>query len=367
MQVLNIYGVFLNCFFFYVFWLLLLLFLFISVFVSFFRTRFIYFSLLFYCVFRALFSGNVITVALVCLFLFLFFSMRFSSTLLSLFAVVVALTTTFLVSSKSFHELPPLGFPERIKKESQRGLPYISSGASCKVCWEMTRNLLEQLDMYMDIAVKDSVSSYEVEDFLDHICDPFATSGWWMRKFRFFLHPMDPELKDANISDLSVRVNFSDAVVEDQSISKCTRACYSIQESCEFYLEDVPIFDSFPSTIARLSKDPGPLNTQEHFDALNQSFCMKFVDCYARKSVVQSVNEALNSINVSKRENPRKHWLEDKIEPLEESNYAAEFFAYNHLGNKEWTKKFSDRILKRIYALRDAEAQKNLLKSGNTV
>lgn len=292
--------------------------------------------------------------------------MRFSFTLLSSLAVVVALTTTLLVTSKSFHELPPLGFPEMVKKENQRSLPYISTGASCKVCWEMTKNLLEQLDIYMDIAKKDSVSSYEVEDFLDHICDPFAVNGWWTRKFRFFLHPMDPELKDANLSDLSVRVNLSDALVEDQSISKCTRACYSVQESCDVYREDVPIFESFPPTIARLSKDPGLLYTKEHFDALNQTFCMKFVDCYARQSVLQSVNEALNSISVSKRENPRKHWLEDKIEPLEEKNYATEFFAYNHMGNKEWTNEFSDRILERIHALREAEAQKKILKTENT-
>lgn len=223
----------------------------------------------------------------------------------------------------------------------------------------MIKNLLDQLDIYMGIRKKNSVAAYEVDDFLEHICDPYATSGWWTRKFRFYIYPEDPALKDADLSNISVKVNFSFGIAEDEPISKCTSSCFSVRDSCEFYLEDIKVFDSLAVAVSDLSKDPGPLFTEDHFNTLNESYCMKIVDCYAKKTVVKSVTEALNSINVSKREKPRMHYLQEKIEPAEESNYTNEFFAYNHMGSENNTKAFTEIILGRLYKLRDRAREKN--------
>lgn len=285
-----------------------------------------------------------------------------------LFFFVLLCFSFFIVADlgtgHSNHVLPPFNQLE-LRNPRERPIPYLSKGPGCEICWEMLKNLMTQLDVYMTIRKKNFVPTYVVEDFLEHICDPHATSGWWTRKFRYYVFPQDPELKDANLSDMSVKVNFSYGIAEDEPISKCSLSCYSVKDTCQYFVEYVEHAASLPSEVSELSKDPGPLFTPEHFDTLNQSFCMAFVDCYARNTLKESVIQALNSVNVSKRENPRKFYLQEKIVPAEESSYTKEFFPYNQLENPEDTKLLTDFIFSQIYELRDKATRKNQTQEKN--
>lgn len=63
----------------------------------------------------------------------------------------------------------------------------VGSAAGCVICQEVIRHVLYQIQLYMDVKERKYLTTYEVEDFMEVICDPYSTEGAWIRQLGFFL------------------------------------------------------------------------------------------------------------------------------------------------------------------------------------
>lgn len=262
-----------------------------------------------------------------------------------------------------------------IKRATKReaSIAYVMNAITCDICYEVSRQVLRQTDIYKELNNASMIPRYEVDTILEHICDPYSLYGAWVRQLRFHLRLADNSTT-GDIYNQNTTVYFDPQM--EETVTKCNRVCTTVRNSCEDLVDHVD-FSAFSKTVSMLSLDPGPAATYAHLDALNETICQRFVECYAREKVIKNCNIALNDFN--RIEKPRHGLLEDKVEVLPVEEFETEFRVYHDARSREFTNGFQERELRRLrkmakkdaerikkdYARRKAAASRRMLSKSN--
>lgn len=193
--------------------------------------------------------------------------------------------------------------------------PTISNTVGCVVCQSIAAHALLHLQKFMEKSGKTQVASFEVEDFLDNICDPDNIAGAWIRRIGLAVvpdeedgvnHHQDPEeLKDSdggggvnrdgegeNTTNRSGLVHLE--VRQLSGYAKCQRVCVTVRDYCLF-IREYSTFDDFSREVAALSKNSGPLFTKENENILREKVCSKYFSCIHKDRIMMSAARDLNA------------------------------------------------------------------------
>lgn len=191
----------------------------------------------------------------------------------------------------------------------------IGNAVGCKVCHSIASHVLAHVQMYMDRHNKTSVASYEVEDFLEHICDPNNIAGAWIRRVGLQVVPDDP-------SNATSAVHLE--IIEFEGYAKCQRACVTVRDYCTLTKEHSH-FDAFVPEVASLSLKArgGQLATRENEKYLQDKICKRFYACMKLERIMISAARDLNH-----KEDLRKLMETDVVELLPPEELAKALTAY---------------------------------------
>lgn len=196
----------------------------------------------------------------------------------------------------------------------------IGNAIGCKICQSIASHVLIHIQLYMDRHGKTTVAQYEVEDFLEHICDPNNIAGAWIRRIGLDVVPDDP-------TNATSRVHLE--VKELNGYAKCQRACVTVRDYCVLTKEHTH-FDALIPEVASLSvkSNGGRLATQENVQYLQDRVCKRFYACMNLDRIMISAARDLNN-----KENLRRLMETDVVELLPPEELAKSLTAYNSQKN----------------------------------
>lgn len=204
---------------------------------------------------------------------------------------------------------------------------YIRDFATCTVCHQLVREVFYNVDNYMFVKNKTFLSSYEVEDFLDPICDPRSYRGLWLRQFTFEAVKDDLE-KERDLSHLDYYIqnepNYSNQTYHlelhlHEELLLCKRSCATLQANCENMISSFA-FDTFSRTISRLTKN-GTFFTEENLHNVQQEYCKRMLRCQIKDSSYMNAHIALNNPKLNVRSEIEK----DVATPIDPEMMKYEF------------------------------------------
>lgn len=166
----------------------------------------------------------------------------------------------------------------------------------CTVCRNICAVTLNSIQLSMERTGKKKISSYEVEDFTEHLCDPNNLVGAWTRRIGFFVveDDYDNVTADRTTSSDSHKPIYRLEVRELPAYGKCKRACLTAQKMCSF-LTDFSFFDAFVKEVASISQEDGPLYTPENVERLHNKVCSQYYACQNRDDSILEFAKLLNS------------------------------------------------------------------------
>lgn len=159
----------------------------------------------------------------------------------------------------------------------------VPNAIGCDVCFFMMTNILIQAQDFMDRRGRSTIDAFDVENIMDHICDPNNVGGAWLRRIGFIV-----EYNES--SRTSEKYSLTTPVLKQYS--KCKRACQTAEEACTFMAE-YTYFDSFPSDVAKMSHH-GKLMVENSAHLLRAKYCYRFHFCMERESLKDRLFRALN-------------------------------------------------------------------------
>lgn len=221
-------------------------------------------------------------------------------------------------------------------------IPYLMNAIGCDVCLEISRQVLRQVDIYKEASNMTYIPRYHVESIMEHICDPYALQGAWIRQFRFHLR-LENSSQAMDIFNEDTKVHFEPRM--EETVTKCNRVCGTVQNRCMRYV-DHALFNGFSKTVSMLSLEPGPAATYAHLEALNRTICQPFEECRYRDKVKVNCDKALN--NYTYTDLPRHLLLADEVEPLPAEEFQTQFRLFKEVATKNFTESFQNLELKRI-------------------
>lgn len=259
----------------------------------------------------------------------------------SAFLLVFCISLFLLFSSSGCHErgkwspfIIVSASPGPYEIPLQESFPQVvGEAASCKTCQMMLANTLRQVDMYMKAKKKDSISFFEVDDFLEYTCNPYTSVGSWIRQL-FFLIQNENATKDTQENEEESRFKFTPLVVD--FVTKCNHACATVQERCEYFLAQ-SYFDDLSKTIANMSEKPSTFFSEENYNYLLSKFCTNTSFCVEENMLIERVSEELNN----RESRLRDVIFSDEIKIVNQSDYGEEFTAFNDLPGKRVTEPFT--------------------------
>lgn len=229
----------------------------------------------------------------------------------------------------------------------------IANTVGCVICQSIASHALLYLQQYMERANKTHVAGYEVEDFLEHICDSNNIAGAWIRRIGLSVVPdgkegesLPPEEEETLSSDFGdeglhekkgssslhsrahSRPNSSLVHLEVRQLSgyaKCNRVCETVQDYCQF-IKDYSSFDDFSREVALLSKKEGPLHSKENEKELYNKICIRYFSCVHRERIMMSAARDLNNdpeLRASVENDPVEFVPTDQL-PNEFSSYQSQ-------------------------------------------
>lgn len=199
----------------------------------------------------------------------------------------------------------------------------IANTVGCITCQSIASHALLYLQLFMVRTNKTQVAQYEVEDFLEHICDSNNIAGAWIRRIGLSVVPDEKEGESrsaeeeekalsSSVGDDSLHQKKSSPslhskvesginsslvhleVRQHSGYAKCNRVCETVQDYCQF-IKDYSSFDDFSREVALLSKKEGPLHSKENEKELHTKICSRYFSCEHRKRIMMSAARDLNN------------------------------------------------------------------------
>lgn len=177
----------------------------------------------------------------------------------------------------------------------------ISNTVGCVICQSIASHALLHLEKYMERKGKTQVAAYEVEDFLEHICDPNNIAGAWIRRIGLAVVPDEEDMKEPSSEEgaSATPSNSSSPMVHLEvrhlpGYAKCNRVCATVRDYCLF-IKEYSTFDDYSREVALLSKKEGRLSAKENAEELYEKICSKYFSCVHKDRIMMSAARDLNS------------------------------------------------------------------------
>eukprot|EP00796_Vickermania_ingenoplastis_P006736 gene6736-4830_t len=167
---------------------------------------------------------------------------------------------------------------------------HVGNAAGCTVCRELVGNAAVQAQTYIDVKKKNGMTPYEMEEFLQSICDPMTQDGGWIRRIGFFVIKNDE-------TAASEGVNFGIGIMKQASY--CRRTCATVQETCDFIV-DYTSFDSFSKGLSEWTYR-GRVDDVSVIKELFKEYCSQFFFCAQVNYTQDVVDKMLNDPNKTTR------------------------------------------------------------------
>ena len=143
--------------------------------------------------------------------------------------LIVLLLVTFCVISATAAKKPPAVV-------SKEDLKYIR----CDVCERMISALTDNIESLKASSPKGVLDELQVIDVIENICNPFNTTGEWIRKL--------------DITDTISKGFHFLKLTEPGGTSTCGNECVTIARSCEAMLEDELEIDDLATMYRKKTK-----------------------------------------------------------------------------------------------------------------
>lgn len=188
--------------------------------------------------------------------------------------------------------------------------------SGCAICNHLVMNMVIHVAQYMDVKRKRSVTPTEVDEFMEHACNPYNVAGAWIRRIAFLVVPNEEDTNEDH-----PQVHFDVRVLKDYT--KCKRTCVTVQEICEDLLSS-QYFDDFPNRVASLAQQ-SPLLMDENAPNLLRAYsCYKLNVCRDKEDIVEKFNRDLNTPPYFTRDDI----VQDSIEWIDPEQLHVELTVY---------------------------------------
>eukprot|EP00796_Vickermania_ingenoplastis_P006737 gene6737-4831_t len=161
----------------------------------------------------------------------------------------------------------------------------VANSKGCALCYHVVTHALVETQAFMDHNNKSSVSPYEVEDVMEHLCNPDDVAGSWIRQIEYrIVTEQKPE--EIPLHHIETRML--------ENITTCKRGCLTLREKCKF-MTDYTNFDFFTKEVAKYSKKGHLLDREETEKELRETICHRFYPCIHKERILISLARELNS------------------------------------------------------------------------
>lgn len=227
----------------------------------------------------------------------------------------------------------------------------IQAAAACDVCNHVVTNSLLQVSNMMQAKKYPDITPLEVDEVMQHICDPYSPGGAWVRRLALLVLPGETPDDGTSTKTNSDAVHFETRVLKQ--FTKCKRSCLTVQSVCETMTEAV-YFDDYPNKLITQAHIAPLLMDENAQNVLRATVCYNFDVCIRKEKFTGDLNMILNR----KDSRLREELVADKIEFIDPSQLDAEMLVYESQkrNNVEmFTKEEMERLFKAISA-NDREA-----------
>lgn len=236
----------------------------------------------------------------------------------------------------------------------------IPSAMGCHVCYMGLMSATVQLKVYMVAKGKNSVSSAEVSELLENMCNPHHISGAWLHRIELHLNKVNHTLAEnaaieggegtkENREEKAVSAVFREYMVYN---TVCKRTCKTAADACEHMME-TEVYDDFANTLSEI-----PLQDLEnetiHLE-LRAKYCNRFTQCEDGEKIMENLDNLLNRPNSKWR----KEIEDDRVEYVNDLNEQRDMFSRK----QGLLTKLSEEEVERLRIISETHFEQQMMRS----